>query len=112
MLLLLYVLDKCRNINADRGYTSVTSFLSFLPPTISMPHSPDVDGWIQAAKLATSAGEMAPFPFIKGAAGCVTIVLEAIEVRSVDCCCTACSQTKVLESWKERRGPSNTGRGY
>ncbi|PBK80320.1 hypothetical protein ARMGADRAFT_79427 [Armillaria gallica] len=44
-----------------------------------MPRSPNVDGWIQAAKLTTSAGEMAPFLFIKGAAGCVTIVLEAIE---------------------------------
>ncbi|KAK0435417.1 hypothetical protein EV421DRAFT_1237976 [Armillaria borealis] len=44
-----------------------------------MPRNLDIDKWIQIAKFTTTAGEMAPFPYIKGAAGCVTIILEAIE---------------------------------
>ncbi|KAK0430543.1 hypothetical protein EV421DRAFT_276409 [Armillaria borealis] len=44
-----------------------------------MPRSFSVDGWIQIAKFTATAGEIAPFPYIKGAAGCVAMVLEAIE---------------------------------
>ncbi len=39
-----------------------------------------IDSCLEIAKLTAAAGEMAPFPFIKGAAQCVVIVLEAIEV--------------------------------
>ncbi len=51
-----------------------------------MPRSFSVDGWIQIAKFTATAGEMAPFPYIKGAAGCVAMVLEAIEVRVINLC--------------------------
>ncbi len=51
-----------------------------------MPRSFSVDGWIQIAKFTATAGEMAPLPYIKGAAGCVAMVLEAIEVRAVNSC--------------------------
>ncbi|SJL18249.1 uncharacterized protein ARMOST_21829 [Armillaria ostoyae] len=44
-----------------------------------MPRNLDIDKWIQIAKFTTTVGEMAPFPYIKGAAGCVTMILEAIE---------------------------------
>ncbi|KAK0482724.1 hypothetical protein IW261DRAFT_1606539 [Armillaria novae-zelandiae] len=44
-----------------------------------MPHNSSIDKWIQSAKFITTVGEMAPFPYIKGAAGCVVIILEAIE---------------------------------
>ncbi|SJL18243.1 uncharacterized protein ARMOST_21822 [Armillaria ostoyae] len=44
-----------------------------------MPRNLDMDKWIQIAKFTTTAGEMAPFPYIKGAAGCVATILEAIE---------------------------------
>lgn len=46
-----------------------------------MSRYPDIDACIQAARLAAAAGEMAPFPFIKGAAQCVVLVLETIDVR-------------------------------
>ncbi len=39
-----------------------------------------IDSCLKIAKLTAAAGEMAPFPFIKGAALCVVVVLEAIEV--------------------------------
>ncbi len=32
-------------------------------------------------KIAANAGEMAPFPYIKGLCGCVVLILEAIEVH-------------------------------
>ncbi|KAK0235533.1 hypothetical protein EDD85DRAFT_1025237 [Armillaria nabsnona] len=38
-----------------------------------------IDSCLKIAKLTAAAGEMAPFPFIKGAAQCVVLVLEAIE---------------------------------
>ncbi|KAK0496675.1 hypothetical protein EDD18DRAFT_172073 [Armillaria luteobubalina] len=44
-----------------------------------MPRSFSVDGWIQIAKVTATVGEMAPLPYIKGAAGCAAMVLEAIE---------------------------------
>ncbi|PBK60198.1 hypothetical protein ARMSODRAFT_1026729 [Armillaria solidipes] len=44
-----------------------------------MPRNFDIDKWIQIAKFTTTVGEMAPFPYIKGAAGCVATILEAIE---------------------------------
>ncbi len=46
-----------------------------------MSRYPDIDACIQAARLTAAAGEMAPFPFIKGAAQCVVLVLETIDVR-------------------------------
>ncbi len=39
-----------------------------------------IDSYLRIAKLTAAAGEMAPFPFIKGAAQCVVVVLEVIEV--------------------------------
>ncbi len=39
-----------------------------------------IDSCLKIAKLTAAADEMAPFPFIKGAALCVVVVLEAIEV--------------------------------
>ncbi len=39
-----------------------------------------IDSCLKIAKLTAAAGEMAPFPFIKGAAQCVVVVLETIEV--------------------------------
>ncbi|PBK80338.1 hypothetical protein ARMGADRAFT_1092356 [Armillaria gallica] len=44
-----------------------------------MPHFVDVDSCLQTAKLITAAGEMAPFTFIKGVAGCVVVILENIQ---------------------------------
>lgn len=44
-----------------------------------MPRNFSIDKWIQISKFATTVGEMAPFPYIKGAAGCVVMILEAIE---------------------------------
>ncbi|KAK0239404.1 hypothetical protein EDD85DRAFT_949258 [Armillaria nabsnona] len=44
-----------------------------------MSRYPDIDACIQAARLTAAAGEMAPFPFIKGAAQCVVLVLEMID---------------------------------
>ncbi|SJL12463.1 uncharacterized protein ARMOST_15890 [Armillaria ostoyae] len=38
-----------------------------------------IDSCLKIAKLTAAAGEMAPFPFIKGAAQCVVLVLEVIE---------------------------------
>ncbi|KAK0218534.1 hypothetical protein EDD85DRAFT_350663 [Armillaria nabsnona] len=40
----------------------------------------NIGAWIQFAKLTTVAGEMAPFPYIKGVAGCIATVLEVIEL--------------------------------
>ncbi|KAK0227493.1 hypothetical protein EDD85DRAFT_975177 [Armillaria nabsnona] len=38
-----------------------------------------IDSCLKIAKLTAAAGEFAPFPFIKGAAECVVVVLETIE---------------------------------
>ncbi|PBK71127.1 hypothetical protein ARMSODRAFT_973602 [Armillaria solidipes] len=38
-----------------------------------------IDSCLKIAKLTAAAGEFAPFPFIKGAAQCVVVVLETIE---------------------------------
>ncbi|KAG7439069.1 uncharacterized protein BT62DRAFT_135624 [Guyanagaster necrorhizus] len=38
-----------------------------------------IDACIKVAQLTAAAGEMAPFPFIKGAAECVVLVLESIK---------------------------------
>jgi hypothetical protein len=37
-------------------------------------------GLIEVAKAATAAGELAPFPYIKGAAASLLVLLQAIEV--------------------------------
>ncbi len=39
-----------------------------------------IDSCLKIAKLTAAAGDFAPFPFIKGAAQCVIVVLETIEV--------------------------------
>ncbi|PBK79385.1 hypothetical protein ARMGADRAFT_1172416 [Armillaria gallica] len=44
-----------------------------------MPRYLDIDSCLQAARLTAAAGEMAPFPFVKGAALCVIVVLEIIQ---------------------------------
>ncbi|PBK79383.1 hypothetical protein ARMGADRAFT_1093193 [Armillaria gallica] len=44
-----------------------------------MSRYPDIDTCIQAARLIAAAGEMAPFPFIKGVAQCVIVILETID---------------------------------
>ncbi|KAK0458051.1 uncharacterized protein EV420DRAFT_410829 [Desarmillaria tabescens] len=40
----------------------------------------NIGAWIQFAKLTAAAGEMAPFPYIKGVAGCIATILEVIEL--------------------------------
>ncbi|KAK0458018.1 uncharacterized protein EV420DRAFT_1643365 [Desarmillaria tabescens] len=40
----------------------------------------NIGAWIQFAKLTAAAGEMAPFPYIKGVAGCIASILEVIEL--------------------------------
>ncbi|PBL04619.1 hypothetical protein ARMGADRAFT_57645 [Armillaria gallica] len=40
----------------------------------------NIGAWIQLAKLTAAAGEMAPFPYIKGIAGCIATILEVIEL--------------------------------
>ncbi|KAK0449626.1 uncharacterized protein EV420DRAFT_779691 [Desarmillaria tabescens] len=44
-----------------------------------MTRSSNLETWIQIAKVAATAGEMAPFPYIKGLCGCVVLILEAIQ---------------------------------
>ncbi|KAK0193253.1 hypothetical protein F5146DRAFT_1133919 [Armillaria mellea] len=39
----------------------------------------NIGAWIQFAKLTAAAGEMAPFPYIKGVAGCIATILEVVE---------------------------------
>ncbi len=46
-----------------------------------MTRPSNLETWIHVAKLGVAAGEMAPFPYIKGVFGCAVLVLEAIEVR-------------------------------
>ncbi len=45
-----------------------------------MTRTSNLETWIHIAKLGMAAGEMAPFPYIKGLCGCAVLVLEAIEV--------------------------------
>ncbi|KAK0214194.1 hypothetical protein IW262DRAFT_305292 [Armillaria fumosa] len=40
----------------------------------------NIGAWIQFARLTAAAGEMAPFPYIKGVAGCIATILEIIEL--------------------------------
>ncbi|PBL04516.1 hypothetical protein ARMGADRAFT_1070970 [Armillaria gallica] len=40
----------------------------------------NIGSWIQFTKLTVAAGEMAPFPYIKGVAECIATVLEVIEL--------------------------------
>ncbi|KAK0449654.1 uncharacterized protein EV420DRAFT_781013 [Desarmillaria tabescens] len=44
-----------------------------------MTRSSNLETWIQIAKVAAAAGEMAPFPYIKGIGGCAVLILEAIQ---------------------------------
>ncbi|KAK0494180.1 hypothetical protein EDD18DRAFT_384830 [Armillaria luteobubalina] len=46
-----------------------------------MSRGSNIGVWIQFARLTAAAGEMAPFPYIKGVAGCIATILEAIEVE-------------------------------
>ncbi|KAK0457982.1 uncharacterized protein EV420DRAFT_1643336 [Desarmillaria tabescens] len=70
----------------------------------------NIGAWIQFARLTVAAGEMAPFPYIKGVAGCIATILEVIEVRTVNRCCMILSGG--LVSWQEQRGPSGLGREH
>ncbi|KAK0232071.1 hypothetical protein EDD85DRAFT_99561 [Armillaria nabsnona] len=45
----------------------------------TMPRPSNLGTWIDIAKLGVAAGELAPFPYIKGLCGCAVVVLEAIE---------------------------------
>ncbi len=78
--------------------------------TTRMSGDSNIGAWIQFAKLTAAAGEMAPFPYIKGVAGCIVTILEVVEVRAVKCCCTIL--TRGLVSWEEQRGPSELGREH
>ncbi|PBL04524.1 hypothetical protein ARMGADRAFT_1057240 [Armillaria gallica] len=40
----------------------------------------NIGAWIQFAKLTVAAGEMAPFPYIKGVARCIATILEVVEL--------------------------------
>ena len=57
-----------------------------LPPDTSIrgPSNTLSTDWvgnaIQVAKIAAAAGELAPFPFIKGAAGTFLLLLELVQV--------------------------------
>ncbi|SJL16225.1 uncharacterized protein ARMOST_19744 [Armillaria ostoyae] len=44
-----------------------------------MTRTSNLESWINVAKLGVAAGELAPFPYIKGLCGCAVVVLEAIE---------------------------------
>ncbi|PBK83491.1 hypothetical protein ARMGADRAFT_671817 [Armillaria gallica] len=44
-----------------------------------MTRSSSLETWINVVKLGAAAGELAPFPYIKGLCGCAVLVLEAIE---------------------------------
>ncbi len=46
-----------------------------------MTRTSNLESWINVAKLGATAGELAPFSYIKGVFGCAVLVLEAIEVR-------------------------------
>ncbi|PBK71815.1 hypothetical protein ARMSODRAFT_789716 [Armillaria solidipes] len=52
---------------------------AYLPTRPSMARSSNLETWIFITKVAATAGEMAPFPYIKGLCGCVVLILEAIE---------------------------------
>ncbi|KAK0458002.1 uncharacterized protein EV420DRAFT_405779 [Desarmillaria tabescens] len=45
-----------------------------------MSRDSNIGAWIQFARLTAAAGEMAPFPYIKGVAGCIASILEVIEL--------------------------------
>jgi len=49
-------------------------------PPNSIPSNDWVSNAIQAGKIAVAAGELAPFPFIKGAAGVFVALLEPVQV--------------------------------
>ncbi|KAK0232062.1 hypothetical protein EDD85DRAFT_99313 [Armillaria nabsnona] len=44
-----------------------------------MTRPSNLETWINIAKLGMAAGELAPFPYIKGLCGCAVLVLETIE---------------------------------
>ncbi|KAK0442125.1 hypothetical protein EV421DRAFT_595532 [Armillaria borealis] len=44
-----------------------------------MTRTSNLESWINVAKLGVAAGELAPFPHIKGLCGCAVVVLETIE---------------------------------
>ncbi len=79
-----------------------------------MTRTSNLDAWIQAAKLGAAAGELAPFPYIKGLCGCAVVVLEAIEVCDKPPLRVVSSLTGIVvaESWQEQRGSTRFGRQY
>ncbi len=66
--------------------------------TTKMSGDSNIGAWVQFAKLTEAAGEMAPFPYIKGVAGCIVTILEIIEVPAVKRCCMILSVG--LVSWQ------------
>ncbi len=67
-----------------------------------MPPFVDVDSCLQTVKLIAAAGEMAPFPFIKGAALCAVVILENIQVcHSKDSFVLSASLMILAESRKQ-----------
>ncbi len=78
--------------------------------TTTMSGDSNIGAWIQFAKLTAAAGEMTPFPYIKGVAGCIASILQVIEVRAVKRCCMILSGG--LVSRQEQRGPSGTFRTW
>ena len=70
----------------------------------------NIGAWIQFAKITAAAGEMAPFPYIKGVAGCIATILEVVEVRAVKGSCKILNGG--LASWQEQRGPSELSREH
>ncbi len=77
-------LTTLTEISASRDAVNMELCGAVLVPILPSTHMscyPDIDACIQAARLIATAGEMTPFPFIKGVAQCVIVVLETIDVR-------------------------------
>ena len=72
----------------------------------------NIGAWIQFAKLTAAAGEMAPFPYIKGVAGCIATILEVVEVHAGAVKGSCIVLNRGLASWQEQQGPSGLGREH
>ncbi|KAK0235493.1 hypothetical protein EDD85DRAFT_77455 [Armillaria nabsnona] len=70
--------DHASCIGAAMAYKVAHMWCSACLYVLSYPMS-GIDSCLKIAKFTAAAGEMAPFPFIKGAAQCVVVVLETIE---------------------------------
>ncbi|PBL04533.1 hypothetical protein ARMGADRAFT_1057241 [Armillaria gallica] len=56
------------------------TYLLTTTTTTRMLGDSNIGTWIQFAKLTVAAGEMAPFLYIKGVAGCIATILEIVEL--------------------------------